>query len=64
MIEHRLNLNEIEISKSTWIKLANRIGRRLLKNDKFLDKLADCLEGHQVSDTSELNEGEWGIDVE
>jgi hypothetical protein len=33
-------------------------------DDKFLDKLADCLEGHQVSDTSELNEGEWGIDVE
>ena len=59
-----LYLNEIEISKSSWIKFANRISRRLLKNDKFLDKIADCLEGHQVTDTSEINEGQWGIDEE
>ena len=41
-------------------KFANRISRRLLKNEKFLDKLADRLDEVKVSDNSEKNEDDWG----
>lgn len=42
---------------------AQKIGRHLLKNEKFLDKLADALDGIEFSETeveydSESPEGE------
>lgn len=39
---------------------ASRIGRRLLKNQKFLDKLAQSLDDAEVTDYSETIEENWG----
>lgn len=39
---------------------SSRIGRRLLKNQKFLDKLAQCLDDAEVTDYSETIEENWG----
>jgi hypothetical protein len=39
---------------------ASRIGRRLLKNQKFLDKLAKSLDDADVTDYSETVEENWG----
>ena len=40
--------------------LASKIGRRLLKNKNFLDKLAKSLHDADVTDCSETIEENWG----
>ena len=59
-MKHKLKLTDLLISSRQIYKFANRISRRLLKNEKFLDKLADRLDEVKVSDNSEKNEDDWG----
>ena len=50
------------MSRGQFLRFSSRIGRRLLKNQIFLDKLADCLDGASASDASEKDEEPWGLD--
>jgi len=43
-MKYLLKLTDIKISSRQIYKFASRIGRRLIKNEKFLDKLADRLD--------------------
>ena len=56
-----VKLKDLKISNSQLLQFTSRVGRRLLKNQQFLDKLADCLDNFSVSDTSERDEEKWGL---
>ena len=61
-LKHRLKLKHLKVSRGQFLRFSSRIGRRLLKNQIFLDKLADCLDGASASDASEKDEEPWGLD--
>ena len=46
-----VKFKNVRIKKSDVQKFAVKIGRHLLKNEKYLDKLADALDGIDISDT-------------
>ena len=60
-LKHRLKLTHLKISHAQLLKFSARVGRRLLKNQTFLDKLADGLDGESITDDSERDEEPWGL---
>lgn len=61
-LKHKLKLTHLKVSHAQLLRFSSRVGRRLLKNQTFLDKLADCLDGESGSDYSEKAEEPWGLD--
>lgn len=46
------------IKKSDVELFAKKIGRHLLKNDKYMDRLSDALDGIEISETEEEYDSE------
>ena len=49
----KMNIGHLGIDERQYVKFSHRIARRLLRDDAYLDKLADALEGVSVSSTDE-----------
>lgn len=45
----RMDIGHLSIDERQYVKFSHRIARRLLRDDAYLDKLADALEGVSVS---------------
>jgi hypothetical protein len=47
----QIELPDIKLTQTHMAAFARKIGKNLLKNDSFLDKLADVLDGMEVSES-------------
>ena len=48
VVRGRVALHDVKLYPQDVYDFANRVGRNLLQNEKFLDKLADALDGIDI----------------
>ena len=61
-IAYKLKLSQLKISSKQMYRFATRIGRRLIRNEIFINKLAEQLDDMPISETSEQREERWGLE--
>lgn len=61
-VAYKLKLSQLKISSKQMYRFATRIGRRLIRNEIFVNKLAEQLDDMPISETSEKKEERWGLE--